>query len=212
MVAHETAFVHMSIHAVYMAPASVLPHGNVATVLQHRLSAGVLGYHNLVLAKPVLEVMVVEVGAGIDKRLLMVSTLHEPKKLEDGVSKFLGGQAATGLDVYHGQQVLVSRPALSHKIAQLHLLGNPGTVEVIRAHLEAVLMSQFYVALVLAVYVVAPLGGLEIHVSHLGVLANSLPEHIALIVAHIYTVDMRTGILALYLGTRSQAREQGEDE
>ena len=212
MVAHETAFVHMSIHAVYMAPASVLPHGNVATVLQHRLSAGVLGYHNLVLAKPVLAVMVVEVGAGIDKRPLMVRTLPQPKKLEDGVSKFLGGQAATGLDVYHGQQVLVSRPALSHKIAQLHLLGNPGTVEVIRAHLEAVLMSQFYVALVLAVYVVAPLGGLEIHVSHLGVLANSLAEHIALIVAHIYTVDMRTGILALYLGTRSQAREQGEDE
>ena len=82
MVAHETAFVHMSIHAVYMAPASVLPHGNVALVEQLRFHIAILGYHELIVVYGPEQVFIIEVGIGIEQRFLPVCHLYEGEELE----------------------------------------------------------------------------------------------------------------------------------
>ena len=67
-------------------------------------------------------------------------------------------------------------------------------------YLETVFMGKVYVLLVLAVYVVATFGSLEIYVSHLGVVAYSLPENVALVMAEVYAVYVATCVLALHLG------------
>jgi hypothetical protein len=59
---------------------------------------------------------------------------------------------------------------------------------------------------------VATLCGLQIDVSHVGVVAKSLPEHFALIVAEVDTMNVRTGVFALYGNVLSIEREGYEGE
>jgi hypothetical protein len=46
---------------------------------------------------------------------------------------------------------------------------------------------------------ITALGGLQIDIGHVGIVANGLPEHISLIVAKVDTMDMRTRVLTLHI-------------
>lgn len=70
----------------------------------------------------------------------------------------------------------------------------------IRTNLEAVLMSQFYVTLILAVNIVTTFGSLEIDIGHLSIVSYLLPKHISLIVAHIYAMYVLAGVFTFGLG------------
>ena len=199
VLSHEPALIDIAVDAVQSSLSGVLPHLEVSSVPEHWLALGVLRYHELVAVQLAQEVVVVEVGSCIDEWLLLVCFLHEVKELEEGVAELFRLHAALGLHVYHRQQVLVARTALRHEILQLCLLWNAGTIEVIGAHLESISVGEVDVVLVFAVHVGASLGGLEIHVCHLGVVTDGFPEHIALIVAEVDAVYVLTGVLALYL-------------
>lgn len=60
-------------------------------------------------------------------------------------------------------------------------------------------VSHLYVVLVTFVNAVTALRALYVHVGHLGVFANSLPEDIALIVTDVYAMDVTAGVFALHL-------------
>lgn len=199
MIAHEPAFVYMAIHTVDVPLGCILPHRNVTAVLQDRLTNSVLGYHYFILAKLVLEIAVIEVCASINKRFLLVSALHKLKELEHRVTEFLYRKTAACLNVDHGYEILVLRPALGHEVAQLGLLRDTGTVKVIRTDLQTMLMGQLDIALVFAVNIVTTLGSLKIDISHPGIIPDSLPEHISLIMAHVYAMDMCATVLTLGL-------------
>ena len=85
----------------------------------------------------------------------------------------------------------------------------------IAAHLQTVAVSQLDVPFVAVVYAVAALGGLQIDVRHVGILAQCLPEHLALIVAHVYAVYVCACVLALHvaqhLGKEGHGQKQGQN-
>lgn len=60
-------------------------------------------------------------------------------------------------------------------------------------------MSQLYILFICLVNPVASFGGFQIDKSHFRVVANCFPEDLALIVAKVYAVNMRTGVFALYI-------------
>ncbi len=64
------------------------------------------------------------------------------------------------------------------------------------ADLEPVTMGKIDVALIAWIDVVAALGSLQIDIGHVRVLADGLPENIALIVAEIDAVNMAAGVFA----------------
>ena len=127
----------------------------------------------------------------------MVGALHELEKLMEGVDQRFAAQAARGLDIDHGDEVLVLGLTLVAEVAQLLHLGARGTVEVVRPHLQAVLLRQRDVLGVALVDVGAALGSLEVDVGHLAIVADGLPEHFALVVAHVQAVDVVASVLTL---------------
>lgn len=167
--AHEATLVHIAIDAVDVPFTGVLPHLKVTAIGQPRFLCGVLRHHELVVVYIPLEVGVVEICVGVEQRLLLVSLLHQVKELHERVPKGLLAQSPTRFYVYHRQKVLVLGPALREEVVQLLLLWGLGTVEVVRAYLEPMLMSQVYVAFVAAIDMRTALRGLDIHVGHLGV-------------------------------------------
>ena len=65
----------------------------------------------------------------------------------------------------------------------------------VRTYLKTVLMGKVDVLFIFIVYTVAALGCLQINVGHLG-FSNRLPEHIALVMAQINTVNVTACIFA----------------
>lgn len=60
---HESALVHVSVHAVESSLTRVLPHLEIPAVSEHRLSLGVLGNHQLVAVQFAQQVIIVEIGS-----------------------------------------------------------------------------------------------------------------------------------------------------
>lgn len=176
VVAHESAFVHISVDAVEMSFTRVLPQYEIEVVFQNRLLRGVLGNHHLVVAQEPQQVVVVEIGTRVKKRFLLVSLLYEIEEREQRVSESLFAQSASRLNVDHGQQILVSRPALGHEVLKLRLLRNLWAVEMVRAHFQPILVCQVDVLLVLAVDVVASFRGFQVDVCHFA-FAHRFPEY-----------------------------------
>lgn len=176
VVAHESAFVHISVDAVEMSFTRVLPQYEIEVVFQNRLLRGVLGNHHLVVAQEPQQVVVVEIGTRVKKRFLLVSLLYEIEEREQRVSESLFAQSASRLNVDHGQQILVSRPALGHEVLKLRLLRNLWAVEMVRAHFQPILVRQVDVLLVLAVDVVASFRGFQVDVCHFA-FAHRFPEY-----------------------------------
>lgn len=83
MPAHESALVHVAIDTIQFSLTGILPHFKVSSILEHRLTLGILGYHQLVAVELSQEIMVVEVGARIDERLLSVCLFYEMQELEE---------------------------------------------------------------------------------------------------------------------------------
>ena len=131
MFSHKSAFIYIAVYTVESSLSGILPHLNIPAITEHRLSLGVLGYHDLVAVELAEQVVVVEVGTCIDERFLLVGFLYEMQKLEERVTEFLCRQVALGFHVYHRQQILVTRSALCHEVFQLSLLWNAGTIEMI---------------------------------------------------------------------------------
>ena len=166
VVSHKPALVHVAVDTVQMTFTGVLPHLKVAPVIEHRFSAGVLSNHQPIGIQFAGEVAVVKIGAGIDKRLLLVDLFHQSKKFEERVAKLLRRQSAFRLDVYHGNQVLIARTALSHEIAKLYFLFHFWPIKMVRAHFQPVFVSQINILFISAVYIIAAFSGLEIDVCH----------------------------------------------
>ena len=198
--AHKAAFINIAAHTHDASFAGVLPEANVAVIGQHGLLVGVHGYHELIVVELALQVLVVEVAPRIDKGLLMVGLLHKMQELVERVAELLGREARRGLYVEHRYKVLLAGQALGLEVGQLQAQVGLGPEEVVGAHLQAMAMGQVDVALVAGVYAVAALGGLQVDVGHLGVVANGLPEHLALIVAHVNAMNVLTGVFALQVG------------
>ena len=200
MTAHEARLVDIAVDANDAALAGVLPHGDVALVGQHGLFVGVHGYHELVVVDEAHEVLIVEVAEGIDEGLLVVGALNELEEGQQRVAELLIGQSGIGLNVDHGYQVLLAGQTLGTEIVQLLHQGRLGAEEVVGAYLQTVAVGEVDVALEVGVDAVAALGGLQIDVGHLGVLADGLPEHLALVVREVDAVDVGAGVLALQIG------------
>lgn len=154
--AHKPRLVHVAVDAVDMTLAGILPHLEVATVVEHRYALGVLGNHQLVAVELAREVGIVEVGEGIEQRLAMVGALNEADELEQRVAEVFCRQSALGLDVNHGDEVLVLGAALGHEVGQLAFLRHHWTVEVVGAHFQPIAVGQVYVALIFIVDCILP--------------------------------------------------------
>ena len=63
---HEAALVNISVDAVDVSFAGVLPHSDVAVVAEYRFLFGVLCYHEGVVVYLSCEIAVVEVGASVE--------------------------------------------------------------------------------------------------------------------------------------------------
>ena len=211
VVAHDAALVHIGVHTVYAALAGILPDDVVAVVGQLRLAVGILGYHQFVVVHTALQKTVVEIGAGVEQGLLVIGFFHQLQKFQQRVAEHLGAHVAgLLLNVYHRYQVLVAGAALGHEVVQLQHLGHIGVVEVVGAHFQTIAVGQVYVALVGVVLQLLSFRGLEVYIVHVAVVAKGLPEHVALIVAHVQTVYVVAGVFALYAVVLRQRIDGGQ--
>ena len=76
VVTHEAALVHKAVHANDAPLTRILPHGDVAVVSYDGLLVRVHGYHDFIVVHLALQVLVIEVAARIEQRLLVVGFLH----------------------------------------------------------------------------------------------------------------------------------------
>ena len=83
MPAHESALIHVAIDTVQLSLTGILPHFKVSSILEHRLTLGILGYHQFVTVEFSQEIMVIEVGTRIDERLLPVCLFYEMQELKE---------------------------------------------------------------------------------------------------------------------------------
>ena len=196
----EARFVDVAVDACDAAFAGILPQGDVALVGQHRLLVEIHGNHQLVVVEFAHEVPVIEVAEGIHEWFLAIGPLHHMEEGEQRVAELVDGKSTERLHVDHRYEVLLAGQALGGEVVQLFLQGRLRAEEVVGAHFQSVAMSQIDVALELRVDAVAAFGGLQIHVGHLGILADGLPEHVALISAQVDAVHVTAGILTLQEG------------
>ena len=68
-------------------------------------------------------------------------------------------------------------------------------------------MGQLNVSFKSGINTVATLSSLQIDVSHIGIFTNNLPKHVSLIVAQIYAVNVRTGVLAQNISYNNRFRQ-----
>ena len=87
VVAHKSAFVHISVHAVYVSFTGILPYYEVLVVVEDRFLSRLLGYHELVVAEFAAQVSVVEVCAGVEQWFLFVGILHHVEEFEQRVAE-----------------------------------------------------------------------------------------------------------------------------
>lgn len=194
---NKTTLIHIARNSGYASLACVLPQCVVAIVCKYRLLIGIHGNHQLPAVKLATQMAVVEITACIEQRLLVVGFLHKIEKAEQRVAKLLIGQPAGALDVNHRNKILLTWQTLSHEIFKLHVLWSLGTVEMICPHHESVAVGKLYVALISGVNPVTALGSLDVNIAYIGVLTDSFPKHLALIVTYVYAMDMLAGILTL---------------
>lgn len=81
--AHEAALIHVSVYAVELSLTGVLPHLDISAIAEHRFTLAVLGNHQLVAVEFAQQIIIVEIGTGIDERLLAIGLLHEMQELEE---------------------------------------------------------------------------------------------------------------------------------
>ena len=67
-------------------------------------------------------------------------------------------------------------------------------------------MSKVDVALVFVVYSVATFGSFYVYVSHVGILANSFPKHVALVMTYVDAMYVRTCVFALNADDNNMVR------
>ena len=204
--AHEAALIHVSVYAVELSLTGVLPHLDISAIAEHRFTLAVLGNHQLVAVEFAQQIIIVEIGTGIDERLLAIGLLHELQELEERVAELLGFHTALGLHINHREQILVARAALRHEVFQLGLLRDAGTIEVVGPHLHAVSVGEVDILLVSAIHIGSTLSCLQINIRHLAVVADGFPEHFSLIMAHVDAMHMATGIFALHLGVTAKSK------
>ena len=211
MPSHEPAFVNIAIDTVQSSLTGILPHFEVSAVCQHWFALGILSYHELIAVQLAKQVMVVKVGSSIDEWLLLIYFLYQIQKFEQRIAELFGIESALGFYVYHRQQVLISRTALSLEILQLCLLWNLGTVEVIGPNLESVSVSQVDVFLILGIYVGSAFCSFQIDISHLRVITYSFPKDVSLIMAEVNTMNMTAGIFTLHLSVKPKGKYYGNN-
>lgn len=131
VLSHKAAFVNISVDAMYVTFAGVLPECVVAVVLENRFLTIILRYHKLIVIKLVLEVLVVEVRAGVYQRLLVEVALYQIKELEKRIAEFLSAQTGICLHVNHRDEVLFTATALGDEVLKLSLLLCLWTIEMI---------------------------------------------------------------------------------
>ena len=68
----------------------------------------------------------------------------------------------------------------------------------IAAHLQTVNVGHHDITLKGSIDAVTTLGSLQIDVARLGIVGQRIPEHVALIVTHIYAVNVRTRVFTQY--------------
>ena len=66
VITHKSTFVHMAIDTAYSSFGRVLPKGDVSAIGQNGFTLSILGNHNLIIIELACEMMVIEVGSGID--------------------------------------------------------------------------------------------------------------------------------------------------
>lgn len=197
VLAHESGFVYEPLDAVDVTFARVLPHGDVTVILQPWLTLCVLSNHDFVIVELAQKMAVVEVSASVDERFLLVVLFYQAKECEQRIAEDRIRKSGVSLNVNHRNEILLATQTLSCEIMQLLKLRRLRTVEMVRAHLQAIRISQFKVLLVFIVNFVSSFSRLDVYVSHSGVFANNLPEHFALVVADVNAVNVRTCVLAL---------------
>lgn len=209
---HEARLIYISVDAVDMPLAGILPHGNVSLISEYRLLARILGNHYQVTVKFSQKMLVVEIRTCIDERPLIVGFLHEFKKLEEGITELLRGKTGRRFHVNHRNEVLLIRETLLHEVPQLDFLRSLAAVEMVRAYLQSVPASHPDVLFEAVVFPVSTLGSLYIYVCHVGIFAYRLPEDVTLIVGDVYSMDMTARILTLHVLCRGMHRKYRENE
>ena len=199
VVLKKPALVYKSVDTVNPSLACILPHGDVASVFKFGLDGVVLGNHQWIAVYRALHVGVVEVGEGVDERLLFIRLFHKRDEFGKRIAEFGCGQSALRFYVNHRYKVLVAWPALCHEVLQLLSEVGFGPEKVVRTHFQPILMSQLYVAFVPRVDAVATFGGFDVHVCHLRVFADDFPKHLPLIMADVYAVYVVASVFALYV-------------
>ena len=79
--AEEPALVNVAVNAVYASLTCILPHCYVAVIAKYGLVLVILGYHDGIMVNEPHHVSVVEVGACVDKRCLLLRYQHHDNKL-----------------------------------------------------------------------------------------------------------------------------------
>ena len=205
---HEPTLIDKAVHASDSTLRRVLPHRDVAVVLQSRLVVGILRNHHEIIVEFAQQMLVVEIRAGIDERFLLVFGFDKFEKLEKRVAELLRRKFGRRFHIDHRNQILLLRTTLRTKILQLQALVGDSAIEMIRPDLKSLTMSESDVLLELGVDSVAAFCRLQINVCAAAVLPDSLPENIALIVAQVDAVNVLACVLALHLRVENRSRKQ----
>lgn len=196
---HETALIDMSHDTIDGTFTSVLPNGIIAVIGQDRLAIAVLRYHQGIAINNTNQIFIVKVRTGVEKGFLLVGFFYHLKESGERIAECLSREPAAGFDVDHGYKVLVARLTLGHEVGQLLRKFSLWTKKVVGSDLQTILVGKLYVLRILVVDIVAAFGGLQINVSHLGVLTNGLPKHFALIVTQVNSVNVRARIFTFHV-------------
>jgi len=196
---HESAFVNKTVHAADSTFRRVLPHRDVAIVLQTGFVVGILRDHHQIMVEFSLQMFVIEIRTRINERFLLIFVLDHLQKLEKRVAEQRRWQSVGGLNVDHRNQILFLRTTLRTEILQLQLLVGDGAIEMVGTDLQPVTMGKVDVLLECRVDAVAALRRLQIDVGIVGILADMFPKNIALIMAQVDAVNVLASVLALDL-------------
>lgn len=194
---HEPTLVYEALDAIYVSLSCILPDGDVTLVVENGFIVGVLRNHQLIVVKPTKEVAVIEVCASVDERLLMVVVFNQGKEFEERVAERLVGETCFCLYVDERNEVLLFWEALRDEVLQLQELRSLCPIEMVGAYFQSVFPCSKDVVLVAFVYSVSPFGSLYVYVCVTSVVTDCFPEHLALIVADVYSVYMCASILTL---------------
>ena len=138
MPSHQARLVDISVYAIDAPFTGVLPSEDVPPVLQYRLSSVILCDKELIAIKGPTEVAIIEVCVSVDQRLDPILLCHEYEKTLKTIAQSLSAQSASSLNIYHWDEVLVLWTTLHAEVAQLLLLWNSRTIEVVRTDIHTI--------------------------------------------------------------------------